>query len=286
MRIVTWNMNYWPRSAENRAGAWQYLREELQADVALVQEALPPPDSNAVFRPIEKCNWGSAVVALSPKYTLRPRTRRAPVSDPSAGELIECQPGASAVADVVDVASGLPRIVAVSFYGAWEYLPKDPEKPNKRQAIYSVATSHRTLSDLTPLLVWSRKMPHKIPVLLAGDFNATTQIATDNYWDVEISEAATLFDRMRALGLRDLIAVTRESRPRLPGCSCPSPDICCHVRTYRHANRAEGRPTQLDYVYGSEQVLQQLSECTVLDEAAAWALSDHCPIVIDLRDAD
>ena len=251
-----------------------------------MQEAVPPPDSNAVYRPIDKCNWGSAVVALSPKYTLRPRTRRSPVSDPSAGELIECQPGASAVADVIEIASGLPRIVAVSFYGAWEYLPKDPEKPNKRQAIYSVATSHRTLSDLTPLLVWSRKMPHKIPVLLAGDFNATTQIATDNYWDVEISEAATLFDRMRALGLRDLIAVTRESRPRLPGCSCPSPDICCHVRTYRHANRAEGRPTQLDYVYGSEQVLQQLSGCTVLDEAAAWALSDHCPIVIDLRDAD
>ena len=65
-----------------------------------------------------------------------------------------------------------------------------------------------------------------------------------------------------------------------------TPDICCHVRTYRHANRAEGRPTQLDYVYGSEQVLQQLSGCTVLDEAAAWALSDHCPIVIDLCDAD
>ena len=172
---------------QSRARAWQYLRDELAADVALVQEAVPPDHCEAVYKPVDPNNprakWGSAVVVLSSKYRLNPRTRRPLGSDASQGELLESHPGASAVADVVEASSQVPRMVAVSFYGAWEYLPKDPEKPQKRQAIYSVAASHRTLSDLTPLLVWARRMPHKLPVLLAGDFNATTQIASENFWE-------------------------------------------------------------------------------------------------------
>ena len=49
----------------------------------------------------------------------------------------------SAVADVIDTASGKTRFVAASFYGAWEYLPQDPAKPKKKQAIYSASNSHR-----------------------------------------------------------------------------------------------------------------------------------------------
>lgn len=50
MRAVTWNMNHWQRSAEARDLAWAYLREELHADVALVQEAVPPVGPTAVPR--------------------------------------------------------------------------------------------------------------------------------------------------------------------------------------------------------------------------------------------
>jgi hypothetical protein len=69
MRIVSWNMNHWARSAAQLAEAWRYLRSELRADVALVQEAVPPPDLEQCFRPIDARSsgsaWGSAVVALS-----------------------------------------------------------------------------------------------------------------------------------------------------------------------------------------------------------------------------
>lgn len=64
MRVVTWNMNYWPRSDDARTKSWDFLRLELRADIALVQEAVPPPDVDAVLHPIDPDNprqrWGTA----------------------------------------------------------------------------------------------------------------------------------------------------------------------------------------------------------------------------------
>jgi hypothetical protein len=66
MRIVTWNMNHKGQSHEKRQRAWQYLADELRADLALVQEASPPEHFASVYRPIgtDSYQWGSAVVAL------------------------------------------------------------------------------------------------------------------------------------------------------------------------------------------------------------------------------
>ncbi len=58
-----------------------------------------------------------------------------------------------------------------------------------------------------------------------------------------------------------------------------------HVRTYRSQNRSDSRPTQLDYAFVSSALLSRVSACVVRDEAAAWELSDHCPLVVDLREA-
>src|SRR4051812_2616432 len=73
-RIVSWNLNERP---PGKPAVWQYLREELGADIALVQEAVVPPDVGGVYRPegIDGRDgklrpWGSAVVALSDHVTL------------------------------------------------------------------------------------------------------------------------------------------------------------------------------------------------------------------------
>jgi exonuclease III len=128
------------------------------------------------------------------------------------------------------------------------------------------------LSDLTSVLA-----SRKVPVVLAGDLNITTQGAKspDN-------EAAAVFARLRAWGLVDCIAHSPKGRPERTKCDCLDGDACCHVQTYRHNNRAGACRPQLDYAFVSERLLPRLKDCRVVDEEAAWALSDHCPILLDV----
>jgi hypothetical protein len=119
VRIVTWNMNHCRRSQAQRGNAWEYLRHELHADLALVQEASPPEHLASVYRPIGEntFKWGSAVVALRSDLILRARPR-VPLANcyltPVIGdELPDSHPGACAVADVLD-AHGRCQFTAVS----------------------------------------------------------------------------------------------------------------------------------------------------------------------------
>lgn len=157
MKIVSWNLNQ-----EIRPGAWPYLADELRADLALVQEALPNEARRGVYRPSgiagrdgKARRWGSAVVALSDEVRIVPvglaegtwRGRRlglAPLECVSRGHV--------AVARVE--APGLV-FTAISAYGLMEFG-------------YASGTLLRTIADLEPLL--------DDPVLgdnvvIAGDWN-------------------------------------------------------------------------------------------------------------------
>jgi exonuclease III len=270
MRIVSWNLNHCMRSAEERRQAWAYLRDELRADVALVQEAQPPSDVMSVYQPIEqrRYNWGSAVVAFRPGLTLRPRVR-VTLSDcyfkgPAADELPDSHPGACAVSDVLDESEQL-MFTAVSVYGQWEVMAGDGP-------MYACARTHRILSDLTDVLKDSRRRP----VVLAGDFNLTTQGTRSS-----ANHAAVAFARLSAWNMVDCIARTRSSRARLADCDCGDGAECSHVQTFRAGNAPSGT-TQLDYAFVSEAWASALRACTVVHDDAAWRLSDHCPIVLDL----
>lgn len=274
MRIVSWNMNHGRRSDQARRDAWTFLREELRADLVLAQEGSPPPGFNAVYRAIDDSNrnyrWGSAIVALNPALTLNGRTRVAAPEcfsrAPEAEELPDTHPGACAVADVLD-ASGRRLLTAVSLYGALEGMPGG-------NSYYGGPRLHRMLSDLTGVLVRA----YRDPVVLAGDFNVSTQGE-----ESPENEAAGVFARLRAWDMVDCIARTRADRPRLVNCSCPDGDACSHVRTFRTGNRADSWAKQLDYAFVSEPVATALNECRVLDNEAAWKLSDHCPILLELN---
>jgi len=135
------------------------------------------------------------------------------------------------------------------------------------------------VSDLTGVLATSRR----IPVVLAGDFNVTTQNAISPQTKVEADGAAAFFARLRAWRLVDCIGRTSASRPRLAACTCVDGDACAHVQTFRSKNRVDSSPTQFDYAFVSESVVSTLSECQVIDAAAAWELSDHCPILLEFK---
>jgi exonuclease III len=37
-------------------------------------------------------------------------------------------------------------------------------------------------------------------------------------------------------------------------------------------------------MFGTQPIVSRLERCDVIDKEEAWALSDHCPIVIDVAD--
>jgi exonuclease III len=259
MRIVSWNMNRLGRSSEGHQNAWHYLRNELGVDVALVQEAVPPDDLTEVeYRPIGDApyDWGSAVVALRPGLTLG-RYTRIPLAESlfrglGAGELPDSHPGACAVADIS--LDGAYLFTAVSVYAQWEMLPGS-------SSMYGSPRLHRMLSDLTGVLAPSRRRP----LLLAGDFNITSQGSR-----LPENEAAAVFARLKAWGL----ASCPLSAEPLDGCDCPEGDGCRHIRTFRTG-------TQLDYAFASPSIrLSSRAE----HSSSAWQLSDHCPLVLDTEE--
>jgi exonuclease III len=282
MRIVTWNMNYGARSAEQRQQAWDYLRSVLRADVALVQEAVPPDQLKQVYRPVgdgeggRNYRWGSAVVALHPGLDVaacgRVPLAKCYMTSTDAGSLPDSHPGACAVADVL-FRGHEPELTVISLYGQFEGMAGEK---------WWDATSrvHRMLSDLTSILGHSGRRQ----VVLAGDWNIGTQLPHPTASRADAEAADAVFARLRAWGLTDCIAHTSASRPRLDGCACLRPDQCSHARTIRFHNRVDSPPTQLDYVYASKPVVSRVRSCEVVDDEPAWALSDHCPIVLELAD--
>lgn len=271
MRVVSWNMNRLGRSETNHREAWDYIRDELKADLALVQEASPHEEfKSRVYSPIgeKPYNWGSAVVALRSDLVLQPRPRvplEQSLSAPVAQDALpDSHHGACAVADVQ--VNGHRLFTAVSLYGQWEMMPGG-------KTMYAGPRLHRMLSDLTGVLA----VAHRHPVLLAGDLNVTTQGAKSPE-----NEAAAVFARLRAWRLVDCLAHTRADRPRLANCACADGDACSHVQTFRSKNPMDGDATQLDYAFLSDSIVSALIKCRVEGTTAAWQRSDHCPIVLDV----
>src|SRR5262249_45763515 len=161
---------------------------------------------------------------------------------------------ACAVADV-SVANGQCSFAAVSLYGQWEEVPGGG-------AIYSCARLHRMISDLTGVFAASRRNA----VVVAGDLNITTQIAYEGQTQADTDGGAAVFARLRAWGLSDCLDRTFTGRPSMADCSCPERDSCSHVRTFRLHNRADSRPTQLDYAFASRTMVSRLTRSQVVDD--------------------
>jgi exonuclease III len=143
--------------------------------------------------------------------------------------------------------------------------------------MYACARLHRMLSDLTGVFARSRRLP----VIVAGDLNITTQIAYERQTQADTDGGAAAFARIRAWGLTDCLGRTFTGRPLLESCTCPDRDACSHVQTFRLKNRSDSRPTQLDYAFASPPLVSRLTRSIVVDDDTAWRLSDHCPLVLE-----
>jgi hypothetical protein len=246
--------------------------------LAVVQEASPPEQLKpAVYQRIDKkkYNWGSAIVALRSDLRFEER-RRVPLEKcylaaVAADELPDSHPGACAIAGVLN-AHGKHLFTAVSLYGQWEMMPGGKN-------MYACARLHRMMSDLTCVLAASRRYP----IVLAGDFNVTTQFPSSKPTQAERDAAASAsaaFARLRAWGLTNCLVRNGASNPRPAECTCLEGNACTHVQTFRSNTRLDRLPTQLDYAFLSESIAPTV-KCRAVHDDAAWELSDHCPILLE-----
>jgi endonuclease/exonuclease/phosphatase family metal-dependent hydrolase len=107
----------------------------------------------------------------------------------------------------------------------------------------------------------------------------TTQVTYGGQTQIDTDGAAAVFARLRARGLTDCLGRTFTGGPPRAGCTCPEPDTCSHVQTFRLRNRVDSRPTQMDYAFASQPMIARLARSRVVDDDEAWTLSDHCPVI-------
>ena len=269
-RLLCWNMAHrkaaWPRLLE--------LAESVGADVALVQEAGRPSGSVAdriVSWPRSEepdewhtwdrpdstgRHWCSALVTFPwSRMSLEgePRTRldAAKWDAPTISH-----PGQFAVGRV-STATG-QSLTLVSLYGLWD------TQPGKRW-IFTEATLHRAVSDLTPLLQAGER------VVIGGDLNLLYGYGDLDQWVVR---GNTLFDRLATYGV-EVVGPFRPDGAVLDDCPCAGGDSCRHVPTRPDPS---GRPWQLDWILSN--MGEDCFEMSVLEIDPDY--SDHAPVVVDV----
>lgn len=266
-RIVCWNI-------ARRNEPWRWLLE-MDADVALLQEAAEPPSEVAARVEIDPApwdisganwNWRTAVVRLSNRVRVDWITS-VPLTEAERGDFVGSWPG-TLTAATVKPTGGEPFIV-VSMYAWWE----NPHS-SVGNWIFSDATAHRVISDLSGFIGEERN--HRI--LAAGDMNIFHGYggAADAYWAARYE---TVFKRMDTLGV-PLIGPQaphgRQAHPwpdELPRGSKNVPTFHSNRQTPATATR------QLDYVFASRDLAESV-RVRALNEPEEWGPSDHCRLDI------
>lgn len=167
--------------------AWNYLDQEIAADVLLVQESAPIAErqkERCVWREIGKTRrWGSAVMTENlPLVEVHLKTNY--------------YPGALAVGEVT-----LPdksTLILVSIYGQLD------------ENGYSITTLHRMLSDLTYVFDGYLQDRGRPRVIFGGDLNASIQFDAKQ----RNNSHRIFFQRLEDFGLVDCQGAFTNERPR------------------------------------------------------------------------
>lgn len=257
LRLATWNLNHWRQPLlplDTRGAAWEYLSRGIGAQVALVQEAVPPLDlgrDRVVYGEIAgHRDWGSAVVALDPVLSIAPlRSVRMPFSR-RRFLLTNTHPGSVAVAELT--VPGIQPITLVSVYGVMDGSV--------------VSTMLRVIADLVPLA----DSPQGARVILGGDLNVSSATMDPKH----LARAEAVFAAIRSLGLVEAKSLVAAPPGSSADCPCGQGGTCTHVATWGRA--------ELDHLFISPSLADQVTSLTVDSAAVQAGLSDHVPLVLDL----
>lgn len=243
LKIVTWNMDYWKHKKEDRNRAWEYLDKNIDPDIALLQEAIPPKDryndDNIVFPQVDdKYKWACCIVSkiCSLRQVDFPRKFRY-----------------SLIAADVILSEEKHNLNTTLFTVISMYSPID-------EWGFSTPNLHVMLSDLTPMFL--NKLGNR-EIILAGDFNTSLQWEErEKRWPGLSQEL--LFNRIKDFGL----------------INCTEKFWGGYKQTYRHSKSRY--PWQNDYIFVTRGLEDSLKACYVVDNPDVHKLSDHNPVTIEL----
>jgi hypothetical protein len=248
---------------------------EHDATAAMVQEAVAPPsDIGSALRVLGDPSLGDAPWQMPvPPGAKRPFASAVavrsslPIHPWSPAQLAVAAYGAPVISHpgqwvAVGIGEGRKSTWVVSLYGLWE--------TSARKGIYADATLHRSISDLAVLF----QTEDAERIVVAGDLNVWR-----GYGDWR-QRYDSVFDRLAAHGLQ-FAGPKRTEGSSLERCPCEEPSACCHVQTYRRHRKPDSTPYQNDFAFARGM---QVARCTALDEERYWQHSDHCPILIELKE--
>ena len=279
LTIVSWNI-------ARRRQPWRDLLE-MQADVALLQEAGEPPSDIALlvgtspYEPWYKYSphtgdsyfdrWPK-VVRLSDRVEVKWFRQEGPMVWSNEDEILTSGAGTSDAALVTPLDGGKPFMV-VSMYARW--LRQHPLSPGRSGGDQPDGSAHRIISDISAFVGPNVPPPHRI--LAAGDLNMNFD-GTHPFKD----RAQTVLDRMKVLGFEyagPQYPNGRRAEPVPSHLTSESLDVPTH-----HSNQSAPSEAyvQLDHVFASRGFHEQITT-RALNEVGEWGSSDHCRIVIDIQ---
>ena len=266
-KIICWNIRH-------SRTAWESL-PDLDADIALLQEAGPPPESvagqvevdPAPFRDTEgNAISRTAIVRLSDEVSVE-WLEPVPLPDAQSGDFAVSQPNCITTA-IVTTPDAVPFAVAS--------ISAEYQKPHRSTGKMSWnivdASVHRVISDLSLLI--GKQRGHRI--LAAGDLSVLHGYGENDYWK---GRYKTVFDRMKALGL-PFVGPQHPNGRRADPWPDELPRDSRDVPTYYHSSQRPATATrQLDFVFASESMVDSVM-VRALNHPDEWGPSDHCRLEI------
>ncbi len=270
VKLVCWNM-------QRKRVSWEFLLG-CDADVALLQEAVTPPESVAGKVEVDPAPFRDArghkisratAVKLSDSVQVEWLTP-VPIADAQAGDFVVSHPGSIAAAIVT--APGVEPFVAASICAAYE----KPHRWAGKSLNIVDASVHRIISDLS--LMIGRPRRHRI--VAAGDLTIWHGFGADEFWKRRYD---TVFDRMKAIGL-PFVGPQHPSGRRADPWPKWLPKDSLNVPTYYNIGSSPAKANnQLDYVFASEGMKESVQVRALNGvEVEEWGPSDHCRLEIEV----
>ena len=302
IKVICWNI-------ARRQEPWREL-VQMDTDVALLQEAAPPPDDVVRLRDSmlppsanssvldigprdawDSHSWNSdwwrgrwpalydrwpMVVRLSDRVDVEWFKQVGPVwRHPENDEIAVSGIGTITAARITARDRSIAPFIAVSMYGQW--IGSHPTIDTSWNIGYADASIHRIISDLSAFIGKDNPRTHR--VLAAGDLNITYGYGTSGsaYWQ---GRHQSVFDRLQSLGLELMGPQAPNGRQgKTPAVSEPADSRNVVTFYLPGKNPATASNNQLDYVFASHGFHENIA-VRAMNSVEEWGSSDHCRIEI------